>query len=41
MLDWKRKLALIAVPAALAIGGGSVAAYAVATPTNAPAATQT
>ena len=41
MLDWKRKLALIAVPAALAIGGGSVAAYAVATPTNAPAVTQT
>ena len=37
MLDWKRKLALIAVPAALAIGGGSIAASA---PSNTPSATQ-
>jgi hypothetical protein len=41
MLDWKRKLALIAVPAALAIGGGSLAvSAAAAAPSNTPSATQ-
>jgi hypothetical protein len=40
MLDWKRKLALIAVPAVLALGGASAVAFAAA-PASRPSATQT
>lgn len=39
MFDWKQKLALIAVPAALVVGGLSVTAYAVGPPTMTPPAT--
>jgi hypothetical protein len=38
MLNWKRRLALLAVPAVLAIGGGSVIAHAASTPSAAPPA---
>ena len=41
MLDWKRKLALLAVPAVLAVGAVSVAAHAASPPTlPAPADSQ-
>jgi hypothetical protein len=36
-MDWKRKLVILAVPAALAVGGGSlIAAQAATTPTPTP-----
>jgi hypothetical protein len=36
-MNWKRRFAIIAVPAVVALGGGAIAVHAATTPTPSPA----
>jgi hypothetical protein len=36
-MNWKRRFAIVAVPAVVALGGGAIAVHAATTPTPSPA----